>query len=162
MVLEIKYWIVLVAAFVPLIIGSIWYNPKVLGNAWMNAAGLNEEKLKDANMILIFGLTYFFSCLIGFILITITVHQTGFKSMVMGADESTQKLAERLLDITKMNYRTFKHGMLHGIITGVFLSFPILAIVSIFEQKKWNYIIINAGFWIISLGIMGGIVCQFA
>lgn len=49
------------AALFPLLFGFIWYNPKILGKAWMDSAGLTEEKMKGANMILIFGLTYLFS-----------------------------------------------------------------------------------------------------
>ena len=53
---------VLVAAFVPMLIGFIWYHPKVLGTAWMNAAGLSEEQLKSGgNMALIFILSLVFS-----------------------------------------------------------------------------------------------------
>ena len=47
-----------IAAIVPLIVGSIWYNPKVFGSAWMNVNGFNEEKLKEGfNMPLVFVLS---------------------------------------------------------------------------------------------------------
>jgi hypothetical protein len=58
-----------IAAIVPLIVGSIWYNPKVFGSAWMNVNGFNEEKLKEGfNMPLVFGLTLVFGYLISFVL----------------------------------------------------------------------------------------------
>ena len=49
------------AALVPLIMGFIWYNPKVFGTVWMETSGLTEEKIKGANMPLVFILCYIFS-----------------------------------------------------------------------------------------------------
>lgn len=47
-----------IAAVIPLLVGMVWYNPKVFGNAWMGATGLDEAKAKDGfNMPLVFGLT---------------------------------------------------------------------------------------------------------
>ncbi|HRN41812.1 MAG TPA: DUF1761 family protein [Vicingus sp.] len=31
-----------------------------------------------------------------------------------------------------------------------------------FERKGFKYIAINSGYWIITLGLMGGVICQFA
>lgn len=31
---------IIVAALVPMIIGFIWYHPKVFGNTWMQVAGM--------------------------------------------------------------------------------------------------------------------------
>ena len=45
---------ILVAAVSALIVGFIWYNPKVFGNAWMQAAGMTEEQAKGGNMAKIF------------------------------------------------------------------------------------------------------------
>jgi hypothetical protein len=59
-------------------------------------------------------------------------------------------------------FRTFKHGALHGTIAGVFMALPVLAINSLFEGKGFKYVAINAGYWIVCLAIMGGIVGQFA
>ncbi len=54
------------SALIPLVIGAMWYNPKVFGTAWMNASGITPEMGKGANMPLVFGLTYlvcFFTCI---------------------------------------------------------------------------------------------------
>ncbi len=54
---------VLVAAIVPLIVGFIWYNPKVFGTAWMRSIGVNnpDEMKAGPNMALVFGLSLLFS-----------------------------------------------------------------------------------------------------
>lgn len=56
-------------------------------------------------------------------------------------------------------FRTFKHGALHGFMSGLFLALPITAINGLFEQKSWKYILVNAGYWIVSMTIMGAIIC---
>ena len=55
------------------------------------------------------------------------------------------------------SYRTFKHGALHGTISGLFVATPIMATNALFERKSFKYIVINCGYWIICLGVMGGI-----
>ena len=62
----INFLVTALAALIPLVLGAIWFNPKVLGSAWMKSTGLTEDQLKGANMPLIFGLTYVFSFLIAF------------------------------------------------------------------------------------------------
>lgn len=34
-----------VASLIPMIMGFIYYHPKVMGNAWMNANGFSQESL---------------------------------------------------------------------------------------------------------------------
>ena len=38
MVPEINYWAVIVATLSTMVVGTIWYTPKVLGNRWMKLA----------------------------------------------------------------------------------------------------------------------------
>ena len=58
--MEINWIAIAVSALIPLVIGAIWYNPKVLGKAWMQASGVTEEQVQSGNMLVIFGLTYVF------------------------------------------------------------------------------------------------------
>lgn len=159
---ELKIWIIPVAALIPMIMGFIWYNPKTLGTAWMKEAGITEETMKDANMGVIFGLSFVFACLMAFSMMGMTIHQMGLQSLVMGADQSTMDLAQQVYDATKSNYRTFGHGALHGFFAGITFAFVVLATNAMFERKSWKYIWINAGYWIITMALMGGVICQFA
>jgi len=119
-------------------------------------------------MGLVFFLTYIFSCLVGFALISITIHQMGFQSALMNEEGFGKEGAEIMTYIADFvskygsNFRMFKHGALLGTLTGIMVALPILAINSLFERKSWKYIWINAGYWIISLMLMGGVICQFA
>ena len=60
------------------------------------------------------------------------------------------------------NFRTFKHGFVHGILAGIFLALPLIAVNALFEKKGVAYIAINAGFWTINLALMGGVICAFS
>lgn len=163
-----NFLFIALAALVPLVIGFIWYNPKVFGNAWMKSAGITEETMQGANMAVIFGLTYILSLLVALILFSMVIHQTHLYSILMdepGLMEAGSPVNDLLKDFMEKygnNFRTFKHGALHGTIGGLFLAMPVLAINALFERKGFKYIAINAGFWIVSLAIMGGIICQFA
>ncbi|MBL4651519.1 MAG: DUF1761 domain-containing protein [Flavobacteriales bacterium] len=161
MIVEIRFWMIFVSALVPLVIGAIWYNPKVFGTAWMKEAGVTKESMEGANMALIFGLSYVFALLMSFALIGITIHQMGVQSLVMDAEQSTIDLAKQLLGLTDGNFRTFKHGAAHGLIAGIGIAFSVLATNAMFERKSWKYIWINSGYWIVSMTLMGGVVCQF-
>ena len=71
--------IVFVAALVPMVMGFIWYNPKVFGTAWMQASGLTQETaMKGFNMPLVMGISLFVSFLLAFSLNPIVIHQFGF------------------------------------------------------------------------------------
>jgi len=163
--MHINFLAVLVAALVPMIMGFIWYNPKVLGNAWMQAAGLNEEKLKGSNMAVIFGVSFVLSFLLAFFIQPMVIHQFHVASVFYDYQEQIKdvtspegSLYKQVLDLVGNGHRTFGHGMLHGVMGGLFVAMPIIATGSMFERKGFKYIAINAGYWIICMGIMGGIV----
>ena len=62
--IKINFLYVFLAALVPMILGFIWYNPKVLGKVWMDAAGITEDKMKGGNMAVIFGVSLVLSFLL--------------------------------------------------------------------------------------------------
>lgn len=162
--MEINFVALLLAAIVTLIVGFIWYSPKVFGTIWMKESNLTQEELKKGNMIKIFGLTYIFSLMLTMTLMSLTIHQSGAVGMVGGPpliNSAKPSFAAFMADYG-MAYRTFKHGALHGFMSGLFFAFPLIGINGLFERKSWKYIFINSGYWIITLTLMGGIICGFA
>jgi hypothetical protein len=160
-----------IAALVPTLLGFIWYHPKVFGKAWMDVAGLTADTaMKGFNMPLVFGLSLLLSFMLAFSLSSVVIHQGGFFSMMMDP-ESRKQLADHtsplyihakaLYDMTDHNFRTFKHGAFHGGVLAVFTILPIIATNAMFERKGFKYILITAGFWFVSLVIMGAIICHF-
>ena len=166
--MEIPFVIFLCAALIPIVVGFLWYSPFLFADAWMKVSGQSEDKLKSGNMILILGLTYLFSFFIATTVWGFVVHQIGVfqlfshdpNFMVNGSDSSV--LYQSVMDKFGSEFRTFGHGALHGAILALTLTFPVIAINSLFERRGWKYIFIHGGYWLISLILMGGVIAQFA
>ena len=157
--MEINFLALLLAALSTLVVGFIWYNPKVFGGIWMRESGTTEEKMKGANMMMIFGLSVVYAFLISFLLQMLTIHQFGALGMI-GGDAATAKpsYAAFMADYGDA-FRTFKHGALHGFMTGLFLAFPLTATNALYERRSFKYVMVTSGFWIVCFTIMGGIIC---
>lgn len=163
--MHVNFVAVLVAALVPMIMGFIWYNPKVMGAAWMRETGLTEEKMKSANMAVIFSLSFVFSFMLAFSMQLLVIHQMHVASLFQHyekdmKDPSTAvgSLFQTIMTNYGSEFRTFKHGALHGTLSAIFILFPVIATNGMFERKSWKYIWINFGYWTICFLIMGGIV----
>ncbi|XCF06483.1 DUF1761 domain-containing protein [Tamlana crocina] len=159
--MEFNFLAMIVAAVSALVVGFIWYNPKTFGTAWMKAADMTEEKMKGANMAKIFGLALLFAFLLSTALPGIVIHQMGAFSLVGGDPANALPSYEVFMADYSDAFRTFKHGVFHGVLTGIFIALPILGTNALFERKSAKYIFINAGYWIVTLGLMGGIICAW-
>ena len=152
-----NFYAVLVSALVTLLVGFVWYNPKFFGTIWMNETGMTEEKAKQSNLLKVFGLTIFYSLLLSTIMPSLVIHQMGVLGVFEGNDKNPEFI--EFMNLHGDAFRTFQHGALHGFISGVFFALPITAINSLFEQKSWKFILVTSGYWIVSLTIMGAIIC---
>lgn len=165
--METNYLAVLGAAFVPMIIGSIWYGP-LFGKAWMKEMGFTEETMKNGNMPLIFGLSFVCSFIVAFVLQTLVIHQWGAYQLLVaskGFAEQTGAGYELYKNFTEnfgSTHRSFGHGALHGGIVGLLLVGSIITIKSLFERRSAKYILMNVSYWVVALALMGGILCQWA
>jgi len=159
--MEFNFYSVLASGFVTLILGFIWYHPKVFGTIWMRESGLTQEELSKGNMLKIFGLTFIYSLLIGMMMMPIVIHQLGAMGMIGGGapDVAQPESYLKFMSEYGMAYRTFRHGAFHGSMTGLFFVLPLVAINGLFERKSWKYILVNGGYWILSLTVIGAIIC---
>ena len=159
--MEINFLALIVASFTTLLIGFVYYHPKVFGTIWMQEAGLTDEELKKGNMLKIFGLVLIFSFFIAFMMQMFTIHQFGAFGMIGGDEKLAKPSYFAFMEDYRNVFRSFKHGALHGFMTGLMFVFPLLGINGLFERKSWRYILVHAGYWLISLAIIGGIVCAW-
>ncbi len=166
--MHINFVVLLLAALIPMIVGFIWYNPKTLGTAWMKAADVSEDKMKGANMAVIFGLSFLFAIMLAMAEQFIVIHQYHVYSIFQGdptmqdPNSATSLMLADFMAKYGSNFRTFKHGAFHGVIAGLFIALPIIGTNALFERKGGKYIFINAGYWTITLALMGGVICAFA
>ena len=159
--MEFNFLAILVAAAVPMIMGFIWYHPSVLGTAWMRESGMTEEKMKNGNMAVIFGVSFLLSLVLAFFTQFLSIHQLGALQLI-GGDPTAEGILptfNAFMEDYGNNFRTFKHGALHGVIAGLTIVFPVMATNGLFERKSWKLIFINVGYWTITLAIMNALVC---
>lgn len=163
-----NFSVIALAALVPLIIGFIWYHPKMLGNLWAKEAGLTEAQLKNAGPIRLYIASLVLSLMLSLFIPFLVIHQSHVYSVFEGTpganDPGTEVGAylKNFMDLYGKNFRTFKHGALHGFISTLFFVMPVLGIGALFERKSWKYILLHTGYWAITMMLMGGIICQWS
>jgi hypothetical protein len=79
MEVEISYVGIVLAALSTMVVGSIWYTPKVFGNTWMKLAKVKPEKNPDPkSMAILFGSAVFASLVTAYVLAHITFLSANF------------------------------------------------------------------------------------
>ncbi len=161
-----RMYLIFFTALIPLLVGSAWYGP-FFGKLWMHEAGMTDDKIKNSNMALIFGLTYVLGVFASFILAVLVVHQAHIYSILIeepGYGDPSSELGIYLSTFMEkygQNFRTFKHGAFHGTAAGLMIALPVLGINALFERRSFKYIAIHTGFWVVSFALMGGVLCQW-
>ena len=161
-----NFWLVFVTGLIPLITGGIYYHEKVIGNVWMKEANMTLEDTMKGNMVKIFGLTYVGGVLISMILMILVVHQMSISSAFQGTDFMTEGTAnsqvfKSTMEAVQGNFRTFKHGVLHGTMAGIMFAMPVVGIPALFERKSLKYIGIHSLYYVITLALIGGVLCAY-
>ena len=126
---------IVIAALIPMFMGFIYYHPKVFGKVWMDSLGLKEEDLKKGNMGAIMGISLVMSVLLSFF-------------MLVNVDGPGQE----------GEFDTFKLGVFHGVLVGFMVAMPVLVTNGLFERKNLKNLAINTLYWIITIGLMGGVI----
>ncbi|WP_116124183.1 DUF1761 domain-containing protein [Lewinella sp. IMCC34183] len=164
-----NWWLFPATALIPLLVGSVYYNERVVGGMWMRATGLNPERLRGGNMAVIFGMTYLFSLVITVVLQFFVIHQMAIAGLLLnqeGFAEAGSPLMNQLAELDASsglltNHRSFGHGVFQGLEIALAFVGPIFAINALFERRRWNYVLIHVGYWAITLALMGGVLCAF-
>ncbi|MDB5131411.1 MAG: hypothetical protein JWR02_1160 [Mucilaginibacter sp.] len=125
----INWLAVVAAALSAFLVGGLWYSKTLFRNAWMTDSKLTTDEIKSSSMGKTFGFTALFS-------------------LIMAAN-----LAMFLADAKTDAAWGAEAGCLAGIWT-----FCAIAIHSLFELKSWRHILINGGYSLVSLTLMGAII----
>lgn len=132
---HVNWLAVVVAALVPMIVGMVWYHPKVLGGVWMKATGLTEADTRKGNMPLIYGGALVLAFMLALFLMT---NVTGF-----GQEDP--------------KFHTFQHGLGHGLMLTLLFVLPLFGTNALFEKRSWSWLLVNVGYWWVTLSIALGI-----
>src|SRR6187431_1531644 len=129
---QLNIWAVLVAGLSTFLIGGLWYSPAVFGKAWMRENGLTEERLKKSSMVKVFGLAFFLALIAAVNL-----------AMFMGPE----------------NRPTM--GALWGFLAGFGWVATFVGTHYLFERRSFKLFLINAGYSIVALTVMGVILAAW-
>ena len=116
----------LVATLASFVIGALWYSPLLFARPWQRALGMSEEDLRSGPVGRIF-LAAFLAMLVAAI---------GF-SIVLGETAG------------------WRYGLHWGLIVGLCLVAPSLAVHNAFERRPFHYWMINAGYSTVTFVVYG-------
>ncbi|MCC6815444.1 MAG: DUF1761 domain-containing protein [Saprospiraceae bacterium] len=169
--MNVNYLAMIVAALIPLIIGFLWYHPKVFGRVWMIQTGMTNESGKSMNMPVVFGMTFVAGLILSVAMNLISTHDAFIggalfyatnKTMIPEPGSELANWLEYYNNNLAASNHTFAHGSFHGaFIGGILITLPIIIVGAFFERRNYKYIAITSGYWIISLAIMGGIIASW-
>jgi len=126
---EINWLAVVAAALSTFVIGGLWYSPILFGRVWLRANGFTDTQVKNFHKARAFGGAFFLA-------------------LVMSAN-----LAMFLAD----SKTTFLWGSIAGALAGIGWVAAGFAVVALFENRSWPYILVNGGYQIMAFVSMGAI-----
>ena len=133
MQVPVNYLAVLVAAIASYVIASVWYGV-IFRKLWMQLTGISDMKPKPMSMVLPF---------VGSLVMSYVLDH----SIVFG------------------NMYTNMSGMSGGLMGGFFnwLGFiaPVTLMGVVYEKRKWGLWVLDNGFWLLSLLVMGAILSSW-
>jgi drug/metabolite transporter (DMT)-like permease len=129
---QLNYFAIIAAAISTFVIGGLWYSPVVFGKAWMRENGFKEEDMKKGNMVKIFGLAFILGLIAAVNL-----------AMFMGPENDPTM------------------GALWGFLAGAGWVATFVGTHYLFERKSFTLFLINAGYSIVALTIMGVIIAAW-
>ena len=125
----INYFAVVAAAVSTFVMGGLWYSPMLFGKAWMRANNFTDADLQTFSKARMFGWSFVFSLVMALNL-----------AMFLAAPN------------TNVTW-----GMTAGALAGFGWVAMSIAIIGVFENRSWAYIVINGGYMTLAFIIMGAI-----
>ena len=123
---KVNWLAVFVAAISSFVLGGIWYSKALFGQAWVRACGFNEEELQQANMGRTFGVAFLLALFAAFNL-----------AMFIGPEADVA------------------FGGLAGFFAGIGWVTTMIGIHYLFERRTLAHFLINAGYSVAALTVMG-------
>ena len=124
---NINWLSVIVAAVSSFLVGGLWYGP-LFGRAWMNGFGFTESQLGQRNMPMVFGVSLLLALIASVNL-----------EMFIGVEAD------------------LAFGLFAGFAAGLGWVATFLGILYLFEMRSLKVYLINAGYCVVALTLMGAI-----
>ena len=124
---NINWLAVLLAAVASFALGGLWYSPVLFAKIWMRETGMTPENAKGANIPLVFGTTF-----------VLQFGTATFLAIITRGDDSL-------------------HGALKGLLIGGAFVATAIGTNYLYERKSLTLYLINTGYSVLLLGIMGAV-----
>jgi Protein of unknown function (DUF1761) len=125
---DLNWVAIIVAAVIPMVLGALWYSPILFAARWMQAVGRTREELGDANL--------------------------GYLLSAVGAVLSSYVLA-RIIKWGEVD--DLWNGALTGLLVWVGFVATVLAVTTFFAGRPRVLWLINAGYQLVALVLMGAL-----
>lgn len=126
---SLNWLAIVVSAISAFALGGLWYSPVMFAKRWMKETGITEESAAGKNMLKVFGLAFVLSFIAAF-----------FLAMFIGPEAGAS------------------FGALAGFMAGLGWVFTFFGISYLFEDRSFAHFLINAGYSVVSLTVMGLII----
>lgn len=123
-----------VAALASFMLGALWYSPVLFAKTWQKELGFTDEYLKQGNMAVLFGTSFLLMLIMAFGLAVF------FHDRVAGWQEGL-------------------HG---GLLAGVLLVATSIGINYLYQRKSFKLWLIDAGYQVLFMALMGAILGAWA
>ena len=127
--MHINHFAVVTCAALSLVLGGLWYSPLLFFNIWKREAGMSDEQLKNAKPAKTYTLTFILALLMSYNL-----------AFFLSDDKTTAMW-----------------GLIAGFLAGFGWAALLFAVISLFEQRSLRYMLINGGYMVVYLSLVGWI-----
>lgn len=121
-----NWWAILVSALAAFALGGLWYSPILFAKIWMKETGVNPDNKQGRNVAMAFGGTFVL-----------------------------QLIAAMVLSVFIGPMGTVKGGALTGLLIGVCFVATAIGTNYLYEGKSFKLFLINTGYAVGLLTIMG-------
>ena len=126
----INWLAVITATLASFALGALWYSPVLFSKIWQREVGLKDEEIKSANMAKIFG-----TCLV----------LTSFMAIGMAF----------LIEGHHTDEISILSGVMHGVFIGICFVASSIGINYLYQRKSFILWLIDAGYQVSFLALMG-------
>ena len=123
---HLNWFAIFIAAIVAFVAGSIWYSPLLFSKSWQKEVGLSSDDIKNANMGIIFSMSFILSLIISVLL-----------ALFIGPES------------------TAINGMITGLLVSIGFVATSLGVNYLFARRSLKLFLIDAGYFVLFFMLIG-------
>jgi len=164
---QLHYYLFFITAAFPILIGAVYYHPKILGRTWLSTADISSEVLMVGSRPKILLLSYLFGLFMSYVIFLFAVHQSSIYQLflhdkdLLESGTGLHNYVNSFMDDYGDKHRTFGHGVIHGMELCLLMGLAMIGTTALREQRSMKYVWIHVIFWVICGGAIGGVLCAY-